>query len=389
MTWPDVARFSSSRPSLHIYLFSEFAATLAGAPLEAPSYALQRLLALLLLEPRLWSRVQLAGRLYPDVPEARARQRLSHLLWQLRQWLPSLSLEATSQMVQLPAESRWLDVEAFRRAAAGSALEDWLAALALYRGDLLEGVYDDWLLEAREALYLQYVALSHRACDALWQQGQLEALLPLAERLVQQEPYDERALRTLMKAYQAAGRRGAALAVYERCVALLHDEIGVEPEPATQALAQALQSPTHAVLAPEADATAQTATLLSQAREALAQGAVTRVGVYLEQLRARADVSPATLHLLEIDLALLQEDCPRAAALLEQTAPEALTLQEKVRLAQLALARREEASAGELAAEILLAAREAEDWKTELAALLVLIRVQQRQGQTSHAARSA
>ena len=144
----------------------------------------------------------------------------------------------------LPPAARWLDEEAFRQAAAQPDLDNWLAALALYRGELLAGVYDDWLLEEREALHLQYVRLLHRASEQLIRRQRFDEALPLLERLAQVEPYDEHAIRTLMRAYQALGRRGAALAAYERFVALAADELGVEPEPATQALAQAIRSAT-------------------------------------------------------------------------------------------------------------------------------------------------
>ncbi len=78
-------------------------------------------------------------------------------LWLLRRSLPGLPLETTVQEVYLSSQARWLDVEAFRQAAARPDLNDWLDALALYQGHLLGGVYDEWLLEEREALYLPVV----------------------------------------------------------------------------------------------------------------------------------------------------------------------------------------------------------------------------------------
>ena len=174
---PDLAAPSPAPFCFH--LFGELAITQKGIRLPPPPHCTQVLLAALLLYPRLWQREQLAGQLFPDAGEQRARQRLSHLLWQLRQWLPKLPLEATPQTLYLAPEARWLDVKTFRQAAADPEVASWIAALALYRGDLLEGIYDDWLLQEREALYLEYVRLSHRACDALWQQGRLEELLPL------------------------------------------------------------------------------------------------------------------------------------------------------------------------------------------------------------------
>jgi DNA-binding SARP family transcriptional activator len=379
---------------LHFYLFGECAATLEGERLPAPPYRAQGLMAALLLDPRIWTRPQLAGLLFPDIPERKGRQRLSHLLWQLRKWLPHLPVEATPQTLHVPPTSVWLDVRAFQQAAGNKDLESWLDALALYRGDLLEGIYDDWLLEKREALYLRYIDLSHRACDRLWQQGRFEDLLPLAERLEQQEPFDERALRTLMRAYQALGRRGAALAAYERYVPLALNEMGIEPEPATQALAQAIQTTPYAgneTSPPDVNADT-TPGLLHQAREALIRGEVARVRAALRHLHRRADAPADERRLLEIDLALFLEDYERAAALLagERRRQEGrLTTRIQLRSAQLALGQRDTAKAEEIAAEVLIEAGETNASELELGALLVLITAQQRRGQGMHAERTA
>jgi len=379
---------------LRFYLFGEFAATLEGERLPAPPYRAQVLLAALLLDPRIWTRAQLAGLLFPDRLERKGRQRLSHLLWQLRTWLPQLPVEATPQTLHVPPASLWLDVRAFRQAAGAKDLESWLEALRLYRGDLLEGVYDDWLLEKREALYLRYIDLSHRACDALWQEGRFEELLPLAERLVQREPFDERALRTLMRAYQALRRRGAALAAYERYVPLALAELKAEPEPATQALAQAIQTTPYAGSETASPAVGADTTpgLLHQAQEALIRGEVARVRAALRHLHRQSDAPADEIHLLEIDLALFLEDYGRAAALLadeRRRQENRLTTSMRLRSAQLALGQRATTKAEQVAAEVLMEARETNAPELELSALLVLITAQQRLGQGMHAARTA
>ncbi|MGC9356571.1 MAG: BTAD domain-containing putative transcriptional regulator [Anaerolineae bacterium] len=397
MTWiaavqPDAQGSPSSLP-LRFYLFGEFTVRLEGEPLPAPPYRVQGVLAALLLHPQLWAREQLAGRLFPDVTERQGRKRLSHRLWQIRQWLPELPVEATPQTLEFPPQSRWLDVEAFIQATGGDDLERWLKALALYRGDLLAGVYDDWLLEEREALYLRYIDLAQRACDALWQQGRFEELLPVAERLVQREPLDERTLRTLMRAYQALGRRGAALASYERYVSLALDEMGIEPEPATQALAQAIQTAPYAtgetaLSGVDADTAPR---LLHQARKALIRGEMERVRAAIEKLHRRNDTPTGDLHLLEIDLALFVEDYERAATLLaherSQDSPSPARVQ--LRSAKLALGLRDAIAAERLAAEVLMAAREIKEPEMELEALLVLIDAHQQLGQGTYAARNA
>ena len=194
--------------TLHFYLLGDLRITSDGQPLKPPPYRTHGLLALLLLYPQRQRRDRLIGQLYPDIPESAGRRRVSDLLWLLRRSLPELSLETTTQEVHLLADGRWLDVEAFKAASVRDDLDSWLDALGLYQGDLLEAVYDDWLLEHREALYLQYVRMLHRASEQLLQRRRFEQALALAERLVAVEPYDEKALRTLMEAYRSLGRRG-------------------------------------------------------------------------------------------------------------------------------------------------------------------------------------
>lgn len=379
-----------SSMALRFRLLGEFAMTLGGEPVAPPPHRTQGLLAALLLYPHPQRRERLAGLLSPDAPERKGRQQLSHLLWLLRQWLPALPLETNAQSVCLPPETRWLDVEAFREAAARDDLQGWLEAMALYRGDLLEGLYDDWLLEEREVLYLLYARLSHRACDRLLHQGRFREALPLAERLVQREPYDERALRALMRSYQSVGRRGAALAAYERFVAQAANELGAEPEPATRVLAQTIYATgahVHAGLALRIPEDGSPAALLQGARKALGQGDRASVEGILQRLRADPECCDDDVRLLEIDLALLFEEHDRAERLLEACEREGAA--EQVRAAQLALSRHNAILARDTASKALMLAHEAGDRDTEMEALLVLAGAQQQLGQSAQATRCA
>jgi DNA-binding SARP family transcriptional activator len=362
---------------------------------STPPHRTHGLLATLLLYPQPWRRERLLGLLFPNIPESKGRQRLSNLLWLLRQSLPSLPLETRPQEVHLPPETRWLDVEAFGQAAQGDSLQSWLVALALYRDDLLPGIYDDWLLQEREMLYLQYVSLTHRACDELLRQGRFGETLPLAERLVQRESFDEHALRTLMKAYRALGRRGAALAAYERFVALAADELDVDPDPATQALAEALRSAAPRALAESvADRDIQMATgeddpeaLLRFGQDALARADRFLVEECLRRLRAHPEGYERDARWLEIDLALLFEEYDHAERLLATHPTQ--EAKEQVQRAQLALGRRDLTQAQVIASEVLMQAHEAGDRESEMWALLTLGQAQQQTGHGAQAMRSA
>ncbi len=333
-------------------------------------------------------RDRLIGLLFPDVPERTGRRRLSDHLWLVRQSLPDLPLEISAQEVFFPPESRWLDVEAFRQAVQADELSDWLHALTLYQGDLLESVYADWLLVERERLYLQHARLLHRACDQLVKEQQFGDALPLAERLVQAEMYDEQALRILMQIYRAIGQRGAALAAYERFVSLAADELGVNPEPATRALAQSLRDAEPLVIAPAVIAAdADPNVLWAHARQALDQGDRVTLDERITQLRAQYPVDDYRLLALEVDAALLFEDYTRAAQLLE--ASDVKTAPMLARVAKLAMLRHQKATALEAASQALVLAGGADDRRSEFDALLILAQTQCEMGQGVQGARSA
>ena len=113
-------------------------------------------------------------------------------------------------------------------------------AVALYRGDFLDGFYDDWVLSERyrlESLYCDALAGLMAAREAL---GEHEAVLAVALRLLEQDSLREDAHRAAMRAYCRLGQRQAALAQYGRCRQMLQAELGIEPMAETLALRQAI-----------------------------------------------------------------------------------------------------------------------------------------------------
>jgi DNA-binding SARP family transcriptional activator len=142
----------------------------------------------------------------------------------------------------------WLDVveledrveEASARLAAGSptaARAAARAALALVRGELLADEPDpvwaepDRVAAARVTARARVVAAE--AALALGDPGEAAAV---AEGALDHDPYDEAALRTLMRAHAAAGRPASALAAYARVRERLSEDLGVDPVADTEDL---------------------------------------------------------------------------------------------------------------------------------------------------------
>lgn len=195
------------------------------------------------------SRQHLAYLLWPDSSESQARTNLRHVLHTLRHSLPNADrfLAVTPRTLQWRDDAPfWLDVatfeEATARSAAGSA--DVLGALrdavALYTGDLLPAHYDEWLVTERERLRQAYLHALASLTALLAEQRDHGAAVASAERLLREDPLDERTYLLLMRLHDAAGNRSQALRVYHRCVSTLDRELGVTPSAAIRQAYEAL-----------------------------------------------------------------------------------------------------------------------------------------------------
>jgi DNA-binding SARP family transcriptional activator len=246
-------------PALRIRLLGELDLRLNGLPL-APleSARAESLLAWLLLHREApQSRQRLAFLLWPDSTEPQARTNLRHVLHNLRRALPDLDrfLQVTQRTLQWRPEGPfWLDVAAFQAclARADGAADGGVAplteAVELYRGDLLEGGTDEWLLGEREQLRRRYLQALERLAALLAARGDHAEAIARAEQLVRADPLHEQAYRVLMGLHDARGDRARALRAYHACAAVLDRELGVEPSAPTRRAYESLLA--HEGLAP-------------------------------------------------------------------------------------------------------------------------------------------
>lgn len=118
------------------------------------SRAAVQLLARLALAPgRQHAREELIELLWPGVEPDAGRNRLRQTLFSLKAVLEppggSRVLLADRRAVWLVPHTVWCDVPAFEQAVRARCHEE---ALALYRGELLPGLYDDWVHDERQRL---------------------------------------------------------------------------------------------------------------------------------------------------------------------------------------------------------------------------------------------
>jgi DNA-binding SARP family transcriptional activator len=109
-------------------------------------------------------------------------------------------------------------------------------ALALYRGDYLEGIYTDWPVLERGRLRDRYLASLEALARLYVNQGNLRRAMEVYQRLLTHEPYSEVAHRELMRCYHQRGDRAAAIRQYHACVKILREDLGLSPDAATEAV---------------------------------------------------------------------------------------------------------------------------------------------------------
>src|ERR687883_832751 len=137
---------------LRVRVLGELSLELDGVALDPPTSRRARsLLGLLAVDRRLHSRAQLAARFWPDVLDESARTSLRAALSALRRSLgPDADryLVAGRETVALAdGELVRTDLDEFDELLASGRVED---ALGLARGELLEGLDDDWVYERRD-----------------------------------------------------------------------------------------------------------------------------------------------------------------------------------------------------------------------------------------------
>ena len=205
-----------------------------------------RLLAYLVLNrQRALNRDEVAFALWPDSTDAQALTNLRRELHDLRHTLPDADryLGLDGRMIrwkpEVPARLDVADMESGID-DAGGGLDRLRAATDLYQGDLLPGMYDDWVRPHRDRLRGRIIEGLVTLAARLEAQRDYQAAMAPLRRLVTLEPLDERTYRSLIRVAAAAGDRAAGLHAYHACVTALNDELGIAPSGETHAAYAAL-----------------------------------------------------------------------------------------------------------------------------------------------------
>jgi DNA-binding SARP family transcriptional activator/predicted ATPase len=248
---------------LALYLLGPPRIELDGTPVHIGRTKAIALLAYLAVTGRPHRRDTLATLLWPTFDQSGARAELRRALSTLNRTPGKVWLRTDHATIgPNPDAQMWLDINEFRQLLAAcerhnhpsdEACRDCQTRLAevvaLYRDDFIVGFtlsdapdFDEWQRYQTQNLRDKLGSALERLAGCLGAQREHDAAIAHVRRWLELDPIHEPAHRALMELYAQAGRRGAALRQYRRCVRVLEAELGAAPSPETTSLYEDLRA---------------------------------------------------------------------------------------------------------------------------------------------------
>ncbi|HWG63039.1 MAG TPA: AAA family ATPase [Streptosporangiaceae bacterium] len=212
-----------------------------GKPVTFDTRKAVALLALLAVTQREHSRERLAGLLWPDVEESRARSSLRRTL-SVTAAAMSEGLIISRGAVSLRADRVSVDMTEFQKLATATDPARLEQAAAIYRDDFMAGFtlrgcpeFEDWQVAVADRARQDLARALERLVAALGP-GQPERALEHARRWLSLDPLHEPAHQALIRLLAWTGQRSKALRQYRTLVRILDTELAVRPLPETTRL---------------------------------------------------------------------------------------------------------------------------------------------------------
>ncbi len=219
---------------LSLSLLGSFRLEAGGREIRLPIGA-QRVMALLALQGTI-SRSRLAGTLWPDSTEDRARACLRTSLWRANQTVPGV-VTVTATTVDLSVLLA-VDVQRLVREAR-NAWQDGPTPSAPLRcivgevRELLPDWDDEWLNADRERMRQLQMHLQEALAEQLTSEGRYGLALEVALATLRLDATRESAHRAVIRVHLAEGNISEARRAYATCQRLLWEELGIRPTPVT------------------------------------------------------------------------------------------------------------------------------------------------------------
>jgi DNA-binding SARP family transcriptional activator/DNA-binding NarL/FixJ family response regulator len=246
---------SRGADQLGIRLLGNLGVHRGSVPLPAfPTQRSEALFAYLVIHrDRLIHRDVLCGQFWGDRPDAQARKSLRTTLWRIRSVIEARPsdrgsiLHVEGDHIGFVASAQpWVDVWALEdcvrmseenRGAFDEATARRLEFIGqLYRGDFMEGHYDDWCFKPREQFRSGFLSALERLVEHHVEKEDWLGAIRCARQILGHDPLREHVHRALMASHRAMGDRPSALRQYQHCARVLRNELAIEPMEETRVL---------------------------------------------------------------------------------------------------------------------------------------------------------
>ena len=252
---------------IQLTFLGQYGVVKAQQPVKfATDYALALLAYLAVEADRPHARATLAGLLWPEQPESKARHNLRQAFFHLRKILGDPDevvalFESTPKTIRCHAAALDLDARRFDQLLASAAahkhdalehctacIERLQQAVALYQGEFLHDLivtgsepFEAWVRQLRARYHRQTMQTLATLASVYEARAEYARMGDYARRQLTLEPWGEAAHRQLMRSLALGGRRAAALAHYAVCCRILEEELGAPPSAATVMLYEAIR----------------------------------------------------------------------------------------------------------------------------------------------------
>ncbi len=233
-------------PTLKIYALGQARVELDGKSVQWATTQSRDLFFCLLQHPQGLRKEEIGDMLWPEHDPQRLHSIFRSTLYRLRRVLYPDAVELTDGQYSLNLlDQNWFDVETFeklldqaeRSQPAEPQKISWLEeALSLYQGDYVPDISAGWCVLERERLRGRFLAASEMLAGLCANRGEIQRAIKFYQKALALDRCRETAHRGLMDCYHRLGDRAAAIRQYQTCIAVLREELGLDPVSETQEL---------------------------------------------------------------------------------------------------------------------------------------------------------
>ncbi len=239
----------STIPVVEIRALGTFEVLIDGRPvlsLEWESEKSREFLLLLLTRQQPMSRDEIVALLWPEAGGKRAVSSFHSTLYRVRHALYQGCIVESGGKYRLNSRGVFVsDVARFQAMTAALPgdqlrrnLENLMEAVTLYRGPFAPSIDSEWADSLRRQLEERFLSVAIHLTEKLLANGDALAAAHVCERMIENDPYDERAYLLLMQALVMASNTEGALRAFERYRDLLRKELDEPPGPDISSLHQ-------------------------------------------------------------------------------------------------------------------------------------------------------